>query len=79
MGSQTDFEYDVIGELTFENEDAWNAFYAKVGEKEVKEKIAEDEERFLDREKLRAVLLSDCVITNRFDESHVPNSESNDG
>ncbi|KAL8641390.1 MAG: hypothetical protein Q9226_008641 [Calogaya cf. arnoldii] len=77
VGCQTDFEYDVIGELSFENEDAWKAFYAKISEKEVAEKIAEDEERFL--EKMKAVVLSDCVVTNRKDESHMPNPESNDG
>jgi len=64
-GDQSDFEYDVISELTFESEDAFKEFFAKYQSEEIAAAIGEDEERFLDSGKLRAVVLGEVHETLR--------------
>ena len=63
VGTQNDFGYDAFGELIFENEAAFQAFFAKVSQGEAAQKIAEDEEHFLDRPKMTAVVLGDTIGT----------------
>lgn len=63
IGSQSDFDYDAIAELTFKDEAAFQAFFAKVNEPEAAAKIAKDEEQFLDRARMRVVVLGDCTTT----------------
>lgn len=63
VGTQADFDYDVIAELVFDDEAAFRAFFARVSEREVAERIAGDEERFLERGRLRGVVVGDCVVT----------------
>lgn len=62
-GTQTDFEYDAISEMRFEDEQAFQAFFALVSSEEAAKRIAEDEEMFIDRERLRGVVVGDIVVT----------------
>ncbi|KAL9118694.1 MAG: hypothetical protein Q9187_004757 [Circinaria calcarea] len=63
VGTQAEFEYDAIAELTFDNEAAFQAFFALVSQGEAAERIARDEEMFSDRPKMRIVVVDDCAVT----------------
>ncbi|UNI24092.1 hypothetical protein JDV02_009868 [Purpureocillium takamizusanense] len=65
VGEQADFAYDVISELTFADEDAFRVFFAQYQSEEVAAEIREDEERFLDVGRLRAVVLGEVCETVR--------------
>jgi EthD domain len=65
IGEQADFEYDAIVELVFDNEAAFHAFSARISESEAAERIARDENLFLDRAKMKAVVVGDCNVTTR--------------
>lgn len=65
VGTQLDFEYDAIAELKFDNETAFQAFFSRVNEPEAARRIAQDEDQFLDRAKLRAVVLERTTVTKR--------------
>lgn len=65
IGTPTDFEYDAIAEVIFEDEAAFQAFFACVNQEEAAVRIAEDEEKFLNRAKMRVVLVDDCKVTTR--------------
>lgn len=64
-GSQADFDCDVISELTFEDEKAFQTFFAKYQSGEVAAAIKEDEENFLDAGKLKAVVIGEVQETRR--------------
>lgn len=64
MGAQSDFEYDAIAELVFNNETAYQTFFGLVCQQEGGEKFAKDEEMFLDRSKTKVVVLGDCLSTS---------------
>lgn len=63
VGTQADFAYDALAELVFDDEAAFQAFFARVSEPAVAAKIAADEELFLDRAKMRVVVQGDVVVT----------------
>ncbi|OAA50706.1 Dimeric alpha-beta barrel [Cordyceps fumosorosea ARSEF 2679] len=65
LGSQADFQCDVISELTFENGEAFQAFFAEYQSDKVAAELKEDEARFLDAEKLRAVVIGEVRETLR--------------
>lgn len=65
-GTQADFDYDAIVEMTFEDEEAFQAFYGILKEPENAKWIADDEETFLDRTKLPpVVVLGDITSQER--------------
>ncbi|KAF2705618.1 hypothetical protein K504DRAFT_460331 [Pleomassaria siparia CBS 279.74] len=68
LGGQEDFSYDGIAELVFEDEDAFHTFFASVSAPEAAASIAEDEDRFIVREKTRAVVAGETSVTARRDE-----------
>lgn len=49
MGSQSDFEYDALAQLSFADADAFDTFWALCQQPGNAERIAADEEQFLDR------------------------------
>lgn len=49
MGSQTDFDYDAIAELSFADANAFQAFFGLFQQPENAARFAADEEQFLDR------------------------------
>lgn len=56
-GTQADFDYDAVVEMTFEDEEAFKAFYGILKQPENAKWIAEDEETFLDRQKQPPVVV----------------------
>lgn len=65
LGQQSDFSFDAIAELTFEDEAAFERFQAKVGEPEIARAIQEDEQGWSDRGKLGIVVLGEVRETKR--------------
>ena len=65
LGQQTDFPFDAIAELTFEDRAAFERFSARVQEPENARLIALDEERWSDSGRLGIVVLGEVVITGR--------------
>ncbi|KAF7596538.1 hypothetical protein BBP40_001412 [Aspergillus hancockii] len=63
LGSQEDFSYDAIVELTFKDEAAFQLFYARRQEPGKKELVDADEEKFLDATKFKAVVLGEVTET----------------
>lgn len=63
VGTPADFEYDAFAEIVFDDEAAFQAFFACITQAEAARRIAEDEELFLDREKMRVVVVDDCTVT----------------
>lgn len=63
-GVQSDFEYDAIAELVFDDESAFQTFFGVVSQPGAADKIAKDEEMFLDRLKMKVVVLGDCLTTS---------------
>ena len=63
-GAQSDFEYDAIAELIFDDEVAFQTFFGLVSQPEAADKISKDEDMFLDRAKMKVVVLGDCVTTS---------------
>lgn len=61
VGSQADFDYDVVVELKFQDAAAFKALMEYIRQPEIAKKIADDEERFLDRSQTRAVALGDII------------------
>ena len=64
VGAQTDFEYDAITELVFEDEPTFKEFFRLIHQGEMAERIAKYEEKYLDRSKKRVVVVDDCKVTN---------------
>ncbi|RDK43138.1 kinase-like protein [Aspergillus phoenicis ATCC 13157] len=64
LGQQSDFSFDSIAELTFENEAAFERFQAKVREPEIAKLIQEDEKGWSDRGKLGIVVLGETGHDN---------------
>ena len=65
VGSQEDFEYDTFAELVFDDKAAFQAFYTLMSQEEPAEKLAKDEELFMERGKLKVVIVDDCIVTDR--------------
>lgn len=63
VGTQPDFSYDAIAELTFEDATKFQTFMDIVSQDEIKELIARDEELFLDRARMTAVVVGETVVT----------------
>ena len=63
VGSQPDFQYDALAELTFENATKFQTFMSIVSQGEAREMLAKDEEIFLDRERMTAVVVGETVVT----------------
>ncbi|KAI2617295.1 EthD domain-containing protein [Hypomontagnella submonticulosa] len=65
VGTQADFDYDVVVELTFEDAATFQAFMAYAHTPERSARVIADEETFLDRSQSRAVVLGDINVTKR--------------
>lgn len=65
-GAQSDFDYDAMVEMVFEDEAAFRAFHARLREPENAKWIADDEATFLDREKVPPIaVLGDITRIER--------------
>ncbi|KAI0107985.1 EthD domain-containing protein [Hypoxylon sp. NC0597] len=65
VGSQADFDYDVLAEMVFESEEVYQAFYKVLTREENAKWIEEDEKKFFDRTRVRIVVLGDTEVTER--------------
>ena len=65
VGAQEDFAYDGIAELVFHDELAFQNFFGIVSAPEAAARIAEDEESFIVREKMKAVVMGETAVTAR--------------
>ena len=63
LGDQGDFSYDCITELTFRDEEAMQIFFAKRMEPGTREIVEEDENKFMQADKLKLVVLGDVQET----------------
>ncbi|KAH8425961.1 EthD domain-containing protein [Aspergillus melleus] len=59
-GESADFQYDVYAELTFRDVEHFGAFHGALMKDG--ERLVADEERFLDRSKMRAVRVEEPVV-----------------
>ncbi len=63
VGTQQDFQYDAFAELIFEDAAKFQTFMGIVSQGEAKEALARDEEMFLDRTRLTAVVVGETLVT----------------
>ena len=63
LGSQADFDYDALAELVFDDESQWHVFFEAMSREEVRKELAKDEELFVDREKMKIVIVDDYAVT----------------
>ncbi|XXG97868.1 hypothetical protein Hte_004182 [Hypoxylon texense] len=63
LGTQADFDYDAIIELTFASEAAFREFFQFVHAPEKAARVTSEEDKFIDRSQMRGVLLGDVVTT----------------
>lgn len=78
-GDAQDIDYDVVSEMTFESEHAFQNFYKRVYEKDVAAKLASDETKFLELGKTRVVVVGETISTEHGVTRTVTNSiRSND-
>ncbi|KAI5925221.1 EthD domain-containing protein [Camillea tinctor] len=65
IGSQADFDYDAVAELTFENSAAFQAFFGIMQQPDNAAKMAAGEKKFLDRSRMPVVVLGDTKTTTK--------------
>lgn len=64
VGAQSDFPYDAFAELIFEDAAKFQTFMSIVSQGETKETLAQDEDLFLDRGRMTAVVVGEPVATS---------------
>ena len=64
FGPVQEIDYDAIVELVFDDEAGCNHFFEIIKQEDAQQKLAEDEELFLDREKLSSVVLGDVIVND---------------
>jgi len=65
LGIQEDFRYDGIAELHFEDEKAFQLFFAIVSTPDTAARIAADEELFIVRDEIKVVVQGSVSTTHR--------------
>jgi len=61
MGDPTGFDYDVLAEITCDDAGAFQRFVDVVRHPDNAQTIAEDEDRFLDRSRMRVIIVGETV------------------
>ncbi|KAL9055043.1 MAG: hypothetical protein Q9162_003808 [Coniocarpon cinnabarinum] len=67
MGSPDDFDYDAYAELVFEDDKAFQEFFALVSEPGAAKRLEDDENCFIERSKLRVGVVDQSSVTTRRD------------
>lgn len=62
-GDAQDIDYDCMSEMTFESENAFQAFYKRIYERDVAAQLAADENQFLELGKTRVVVVGETIST----------------
>ncbi|KAF3769089.1 hypothetical protein M406DRAFT_355159 [Cryphonectria parasitica EP155] len=65
LGSQADYDYDAFAELTFTDEAHFKTFFSLTRQPENLARLHEDEDKFLDRSKISAVVVGETVSTSK--------------
>ncbi|TVY85533.1 hypothetical protein LSUE1_G000372 [Lachnellula suecica] len=65
VGTQGQFEYDSYAQLTWEDAEAFQKFFAVISQPEAAARITADEEMFLIREKTGIVVSGDAIVSKR--------------
>ena len=63
--SPDDFGYDVYCELVFEDSAAFEAFFSRMQDPRTAAAIADDESKFIDRQKMEVAAVQEPVVTKR--------------
>jgi hypothetical protein len=63
VGTEADFEFDAIAELLFDDKAASDEFFKLINAKEALETRVKEEEMFLDRSKIKAIVVGDVITT----------------
>lgn len=63
VGTQADFDYDSIAELTFADVTAFQTFFALCQQPDNAARLQADEEQFLDRAKMTVVAVGETLVT----------------
>ncbi|KAI1186348.1 EthD domain-containing protein [Nemania serpens] len=63
LGTQADFDFDVVVTAEYEDVEAFQAMYEFVQQPDIVATIAADEERFLDRTQTRVAVLGERIET----------------
>ncbi|KAI8624250.1 EthD domain-containing protein [Xylariaceae sp. FL1651] len=61
LGSQADFDYDVVVDVKFKDAMAFQEFHKHMQQPEIAARIAADEEHFLDRTQTRVAVLGETI------------------
>jgi hypothetical protein len=67
MGAQEDFPYDAVAQMEFEDGAAFHKFIGNRKDPEVLSILEEDDSKFSDSSKTRAVILGEICVTKRGD------------
>ncbi|KAI1164593.1 EthD domain-containing protein [Nemania serpens] len=62
LGTQADFDYDVVVTIEFKDAAAFQAFYEYVQQPEIVATVDADEEKFLDRTQTRVAVLGETIV-----------------
>ncbi|KAI1163046.1 EthD domain-containing protein [Nemania serpens] len=65
VGADGELDYDAVTEVTFEDESAFQNFFAVLQRPENAAKIAADEDNFIDRARLNVFIVGDTAVTER--------------
>jgi hypothetical protein len=65
MGKQEDFDYDAIAQLEFDDAAVFHAFIGQRKDPYILRRLEEDDEKFSDPRKTRAVVLGEVCVTRR--------------
>lgn len=65
MGSQAEFDYDAVAELTFTDAAHFQTFFGLTQQAENAARIAEDEDKFLDRARMSVVVIGETLVTTK--------------
>jgi hypothetical protein len=63
QGDKAAYSFDVIAEIGFDDEEAFQAFLASLKREDASRTLKMDEEKFLDREKMTIVVVGDVQET----------------
>jgi len=66
-GDKAAFDFDVIAEVSFDDEAAFQAFLAALAGEEAAKTLKIDEDKFINREKMRIVVVGDVQETMTLD------------
>ena len=65
VGEAEDFDYDAFAQVVFKSQADFGAFFAYMQSPDIAAKVHENEERFILRQKIKAVQIEDVKVTSK--------------